>query len=176
MLTVRGRTDSWLKLSCQTWGVIPVKRSRTKTPWFTKAVCVDMHFVYGFSDWNYLAALRQYKNRYPDRTQPFWRVLERLQCNLRETGTLDWLIDWLTMEGWNYVSELRPPTGLLFNPRVICEHGRPWWGWCRLGITPDSSTRAFWQSNQKRRLRQVGGMDEGVRILLISIWNPSRDL
>jgi hypothetical protein len=25
------------------------------------------------------------------------------------------------------VSELRPPTGLLFIPRVICEHGELWW-------------------------------------------------
>jgi hypothetical protein len=44
--------------------------------------------------------------------------------------------------GWmdgGYVSELRPPTSLLFIPRVICEHGEPrWWSWCQLGITPDS--------------------------------------
>jgi hypothetical protein len=78
--------------------------------------------------------------------------------------------------GRDYVSELRPPTGLLFIPRVISEHGEPWWWWCRLGITPDSSTRALWQSYQQRHLRQVGGMDEGVRILPISIWNTSRDL
>jgi hypothetical protein len=42
-----------------------------------------------------------------------------------------------------------------------------WWWWCRLGITPDSSTRALWQSYQQRHVRQVGGMDEGVRILFI---------
>jgi hypothetical protein len=39
----------------------------------------------------------------------------------------------------------------------------------RLGITPDSSTRALWQSYQQRHLRQVGGMDEGVRILPVSM-------
>jgi hypothetical protein len=71
--------------------------------------------------------------------------------------------DWLIMMGWYYVSELRPPAGLLFIPRVICEYGEPWW-WCRLGITPDSSTRALCQSYQQR---QVGVMDEGVRIFPI---------
>jgi hypothetical protein len=81
--------------------------------------------------------------------------------------------------GWYYVSELWPPTGLSFFPRVICEHWEPWWWWwrwCRLEITPDSSTRALWQSYQQRYMRQVGGMDEGVRILPISIWNTSRDI
>jgi hypothetical protein len=29
--------------------------------------------------------------------------------------------------GWNYVSELRPPTGLLFILQMIYEHGEPWW-------------------------------------------------
>jgi hypothetical protein len=29
--------------------------------------------------------------------------------------------------GQDYVSELRPPTGLLFIPQVIYEHGEPWW-------------------------------------------------
>jgi hypothetical protein len=58
-------------------------------------------------------------------------------------GRQNGLTDWLIMMGWDYVSELRPPTGLLFIPRVICEHGKQWWWWCRLGITPDSSTRAL---------------------------------
>jgi hypothetical protein len=35
------------------------------------------------------------------------------------------------------------------------------------GITPDSSTRADWQSYQQRHLEQIGGMDEGMRILHI---------
>jgi hypothetical protein len=51
----------------------------------------------------------------------------------------DWLFHWLW---WGVtVSELRPPTGLLFILRVICELGEPWW--CRLAITPGSSTRAL---------------------------------
>jgi hypothetical protein len=29
--------------------------------------------------------------------------------------------------GSDYVSELRPPTVLLFIPQVINEHGEPWW-------------------------------------------------
>jgi hypothetical protein len=29
--------------------------------------------------------------------------------------------------GWDYVSELRPPTGLLFIPHVTYERGQPWW-------------------------------------------------
>jgi hypothetical protein len=58
----------------------------------------------------------------------------------------------------------------------ICEHGEPWRWWCWLGITPDSSTRALWLSYQQRHLGQVEGMDEGMRILPISIWNTSRNL
>jgi hypothetical protein len=42
-------------------------------------------------------------------------------------------IDWLIMMGWDYVSELRPPMGILLIPQVICEHGEPWWWWCQLG-------------------------------------------
>jgi hypothetical protein len=30
-------------------------------------------------------------------------------------------------KGWDYVSELWPPTGLLFIPQVIHENGEPWW-------------------------------------------------
>jgi hypothetical protein len=37
------------------------------------------------------------------------------------------------------------------------------------GETPDKSTRALWQSYQQRHLAQVKGMDEGIRILPISI-------
>jgi hypothetical protein len=77
------------------------------------------------------------------------------------------LLQWLIMMGWDYVSKQRRLTGLLFIPRVICEHVEPWWWWCQLGITPDLSTRALWQSNQQRHLRQGGGMDKGVRILPI---------
>jgi hypothetical protein len=68
----------------------------------------------------------------------------------------DWLIDWLTMMGWDCASQLRPPAGLLFIPRVICGHRQPWWWWwwCGLAITPDSSTRALWHFYQQRHLDQ----------------------
>jgi hypothetical protein len=62
------------------------------------------------------------------------------------TWLIDWLTDSLIMTGktmsqncghqWEYCSSLQ----------VICDHGEAWWWWCRLGITPDSSTRALWQS------------------------------
>jgi hypothetical protein len=94
-----------------------------------------------------------------------------LYCTMRNR-----LIHWLITMGRDYVSEPQPQTGLLFIPRVICERGETQWWWCRLGITPDSSTKALWQSYQQRHLGQVGGMDEGVRILPISIWNTSRSL
>jgi hypothetical protein len=73
---------------------------------------------------------------------------------------------WLNMVGWDYVSEPRPPPVVLFIAQVIRERGQPWWWWwwCRLGIIPDSSTIALWQSYQQKHLLQVGGMDEGVRI------------
>jgi hypothetical protein len=51
---------------------------------------------------------------------------------------------------------------MLFIPRVIREHGEPWW-WCRLVITPDPSTRALWQCYQQRHLgasrRNEGGSE-----------------
>jgi hypothetical protein len=39
---------------------------------------------------------------------------------------LNWLIFFMSM-GRGYVSELRPPTPLLFSPEMIYEHGEPWW-------------------------------------------------
>jgi hypothetical protein len=107
------------------------------------------------------------------------------QVKLTRTGSRK---IWLIMTGWDYISELRPPLCLLFIRRVIRGHGGPWWWWCRQGITTDSYARAVWQSYQqksgasRRKVRrreifgQVGGMDEGVRILPTNIWNTSRDL
>jgi hypothetical protein len=49
--------------------------------------------------------------------------------------------------GKNYVSEGQVPAGFLFIPKVIYEHGEPWW------IDDDErkidlSTRALWQPYQ----------------------------
>jgi hypothetical protein len=75
------------------------------------------------------------------------------------------LIDWLWW-GEN-MSQNCGYQQSLFIPWVIREHGEPWWWWWyRLGITPYSCIRAFWQSCQQRHLGQTGG---------ISIWNTVRD-
>jgi hypothetical protein len=85
-----------------------------------------------------------------------------------------WLIDWLIMMGWDWHLRITAIAGLLFIPRVKVS-GEPWWSWCQLGITPDLSIRACWQSYQQRHLERVGGMDKGVRILHIQyLWYVNR--
>jgi hypothetical protein len=62
-------------------------------------------------------------------------------------------VDWLIISiRWDCVLELWPPAGLLFITQVLCEHGEPWWWWRQPGKTPDSSTRALWQSYQQSHL------------------------
>jgi hypothetical protein len=82
----------------------------------------------------------------------------------------DWLIDWLC---WVTLSQNWGHQRDYCSSQVIREHGGPWWWLCRLGINPDSSTTALWQSYQQRHLEQVAGM-EGVRVLPISIWGTSK--
>jgi hypothetical protein len=55
----------------------------------------------------------------------------------------------------------------MFMPRVSVRGDPWWWWWCRLGITPDLSTRARWQSYQQRHVERVGEIDEGMIILHI---------
>jgi hypothetical protein len=43
---------------------------------------------------------------------------------LLNAGYIWSLIMWM---GWDYISELQPPTGLLSTTQVIHEHGEPWW-------------------------------------------------
>jgi hypothetical protein len=43
--------------------------------------------------------------------------------HIRTTG----LFMLFMLMGWDNVSELQPPTGLLFFPQVMYEHGEPWW-------------------------------------------------
>jgi hypothetical protein len=61
-----------------------------------------------------------------------------------------WMMWLIMLMAWD-ISERRP-MGLLFIPQVIREHGGPWRWWNQLGKTPDSSTRALWQSYQQRHL------------------------
>jgi hypothetical protein len=67
-----------------------------------------------------------------------WAELQHIWC--RVLGC--WLTAWSRRWEWDYVSELRPPTGLLFISQVIHEHGEPWRdddaGWGKLLI--------IWQS------------------------------
>jgi hypothetical protein len=84
---------------------------------------------------------------------------------------IDWLTDWLIVMEWDWRLRTVAITGLLFTPRVNVSGEPWWWRWCRLGITPDLSTRARWQSYQLRHLERVGGMDEGMRVLFIQyLW------
>jgi hypothetical protein len=47
-----------------------------------------MHFVYGFCDGNALAAVEQYRRRFPDQRTPSRRVFIRIHQTLRDTGCL----------------------------------------------------------------------------------------
>jgi hypothetical protein len=79
-------------------------------------------------------------------------------------------VDWLIMMGWEWCLRTAAITGLLFIPWVNVS-GEPWWWWCWLGITPDLSTRAWWQSYQQKHLEKVARTDEGMRILRIQyLW------
>jgi hypothetical protein len=98
-------------------------------------------------------------------------------CHLYQHLILtSFLIDWVNDYGGGRLC-LR--TAATNGPNVhppgdsLCEHAERWWWWRRLWITPDSSTRALWQSYQQSHLGQLEGMDEGVRIFPISIWNTS---
>jgi hypothetical protein len=83
--------------------------------------------------------------------------------------------DWLCRWSETYVSELRPLTGLLFIPRVnvsMKSHGNDDSGWRKLLTRPselsgNTTSTDIWQ--------RVGRMDEGMRILRISIWDTSTD-
>jgi hypothetical protein len=51
---------------------------------------------------------------------PDFNVLECHRCALG----IDWLIMWVER---GHISELRPPSGVLFILRVIYKHGETWW-------------------------------------------------
>jgi hypothetical protein len=55
---------------------------------------------------------------------------QRFICPLRrdQTGCLiASMLIMITAMGWDYVSEIRPQTGLLFIPQMIHKHAEPWW-------------------------------------------------
>jgi hypothetical protein len=61
--------------------------------------------------------------------QAWQQTIDSVQHNIN----IDWMI--ISME-WYDVSELRPPTGVLFIHRVIYEHGEPWWNYIYRGKLP----------------------------------------
>jgi hypothetical protein len=48
----------------------------------------DIHFVYGFCNGNAVAAVEEYRRRFPDRRIPSRRVFTRIHQTLRDTGCL----------------------------------------------------------------------------------------
>jgi hypothetical protein len=78
--------------------------------------------------------------------------------------------------GWDCVSELRTPTGPLFIPQEIYEHGEPQWNGVERVKTPDLSTRALYQSYQqsfgsKQKQRAKGMMNLSLLSIFISTCN-----
>ena len=55
---------------------------------FSHVEYCDMHFVYGFCDWNARAAVDEYTRRFSDRRIPSRRVFSRIHQTMRETGCL----------------------------------------------------------------------------------------
>ena len=55
---------------------------------FSHVEYCDMHFVYGFCNGNALAAVEEYRRRFPDRRTPSRRVFTRIHQTLRDTGCL----------------------------------------------------------------------------------------
>jgi hypothetical protein len=109
-----------------------------------------------------------------------WRLKMRL-ANMISSLLIDWLIDfidWLMSTGWR-VSERRPPTGLMFIPGVnvsVESHGGGSGdddddaGWGKLLTRPPELSV---NTTNKDIWKKVREMDEGVRILRISIFDGS---
>jgi hypothetical protein len=81
----------------------------------------------------------------------------------------------IMLTGWEYVPEMRPPTGILFIPQVIYEHGRTMVEWCPQRKTPDPSSRALRQSYQQSHLVANQELGEGncefsLRIIFVYTW------
>ena len=55
---------------------------------FSHVVYCDINFVYGFFNCSALAAIEEYRRRFPDRSTPSRRVFTRIHQTLRDTGCL----------------------------------------------------------------------------------------
>ena len=55
---------------------------------FSHVEYCDIHFVYGFCNGNAVAAVEEYRRRFPDRRIPSSRVFTRIHQTLRDTGWL----------------------------------------------------------------------------------------
>jgi hypothetical protein len=62
--------------------------------------------------------------------------------------------------GWDYISELRPPSGLLFIPQVVYDYREPWWNDIDR-VNANSFHRAHWQSCRQSSSSNAGGTGEG---------------
>jgi hypothetical protein len=99
-----------------------------------------------------------------------WKRNETWDLSYQSLSCVDWLIDWLIdYNGVRLTSHNRDHHWPTVHPRVNVR-GEPWWWLCRLGITPDLPTRALWRSYQQKHLERGGGIDEGMRILLIQYF------
>jgi hypothetical protein len=56
---------------------------------FSKQELADMHFVYGYCNGSSLAAVQEYRRRFPLRRIPTRKVIERTHRNLVENGSFD---------------------------------------------------------------------------------------
>jgi hypothetical protein len=84
-----------------------------------------------------------------------WGHNEKPQSGEQVQLLINWLTHWLIMSmGWEYVSEPRPSTGVLFIPQVTYEHEEPWWdddaGWGKLLTRPlelsgNPTSRVIWE-------------------------------
>jgi hypothetical protein len=78
--------------------------------------------------------LQDYTTRRPRRQTLWFHLAQHVDqwqlkiLNYHKRWAVTWVAEMMTvMILWDYVSELRPSTGLLFIPQMIYEHGEPWW-------------------------------------------------
>jgi hypothetical protein len=68
----------------------------------------------------------------------------------------------VVLMGWDYISELQPPTGLLFIPQIIYEYREPWWNNTdreKLLICPPDFSANFTRSHLSVKQKEEHGKD-----------------